>query len=80
MKSVTVLYFAKLRQERGLSEETLQTTAPTLLSLYEDLKSRHHLQLNPDSIRFARNDEFCNPGDTFKNGDHIALMPPVAGG
>lgn len=79
-KAVRVLYFAKLREARGLDEETVDTLACTAAGLYEELRFRHRLPLDLDSLRCARNGDFCDWSTPLEPGDEIVFIPPVAGG
>ena len=79
-KSVDVLYFAKLREARGLDEERVETLACTPAGLYEELRFRHRLPLEIDSLRAARNGDFCAWDEAIADGDEIVFIPPVAGG
>lgn len=77
---VRVLYFAALREARGLSEEVVDTEARDGRTLYNDLSRSHSLTIGVDSIRFAVNDEFVSFDHRINNGDVVAFLPPVAGG
>ena len=79
-KSVNVLYFAKLRESRGLDEERVETLACTPAGLYEELRFRHRLPLEIDSLRAALNGDFCAWDASLSEGDEIVFIPPVAGG
>lgn len=80
MKRINVAYFAKLREERGRSEETLETEADTPAALYEVLCGLHQFTLRPAQLGVAVNDAFA-PWDTaLKDGDTVVFIPPVAGG
>lgn len=79
-KSVKVLYFAKLREARGLEEETVNTLACTPAGLYEEIRFRHRLPLQIGSLRAARNGDFCGWDEPLTDGDEIVFIPPVAGG
>ena len=79
-KTVHVLYFAKLRESRGLDEEKVETLACTPAGLYEELRFRHRLPLEIDSLRAARNGDFCAWDELLSDGDEIVFIPPVAGG
>ncbi|MFC7336949.1 NTP transferase domain-containing protein [Haloferula chungangensis] len=79
-KSVKVLYFAKLREERGLDEEQVETLACTAAGLYDELSFRHRLSLKLDSLRCARNGDFCEWNTRLQPNDEIVFIPPVAGG
>ena len=79
-KSVSVLYFAKLREARGLDAERVDTLACTPAGLYDELRFRHRLPLDFDSLRAARNGDFCAWDDMLSDGDEVVFIPPVAGG
>jgi sulfur-carrier protein len=80
MITLHVQYFAILREQRGLSQEKLATTAATPGALYDELRHRHHFTLPSDRIRAAVNDTFVDSGSTLHEGDRIVFIPPVAGG
>jgi molybdopterin-guanine dinucleotide biosynthesis protein A len=79
-KGVNVLYFAKLRESRGLDEEKVETLACTPAGLYEELRFRHRLPLEIGSLRAARNGDFCEWDELISDGDEVVFIPPVAGG
>lgn len=78
--SVSVRYFALLREERGEGEETVQTTAANATELYAELRARHGFSLSPESVRLAVNDEFAAWDTTLEEGDTVGFLPPVSGG
>ena len=80
MKNVRVQYFALLREQRGLAEETLTTAAATPGALYEELRQRHGFTLPGDRVRAAVNDEFVDSAAALSEGDRVVFIPPVAGG
>ena len=80
MITVHVQYFAILREQRGLSAETLTTSAPSLTALYDELCARHKFTLPADRIRAAVNDAFVLSSSPLRDGDRIVFIPPVAGG
>lgn len=81
--TITVLYFAAVRDLVGVAEESLEL--PAAVVTIDDL-SRHLRAIHPalegrlQYVRFARNEEFAAAGDAIATGDVIALIPPVAGG
>jgi sulfur-carrier protein len=79
-RSVTVRYFAVLKEERGLAEETLDTAAETLLDLYEELKARYSFALPSSRLRVALKDEFVSFDTKVLDQAEIIFVPPVAGG
>ena len=78
--TVTVQYFAILREQRGVTEETLQTAAATPRALYDELRDRHRFTLPGERIRAAVNDEFVAADTPLREADRIVFIPPVAGG
>lgn len=73
-------YFALLREQRGLTEETVETDAGTPTALYEELRGRHAFSLPSDRVRAAVNGTFVAADAALKDGDRIVFIPPVAGG
>lgn len=80
MFAIHVQYFAILREQRGLSQEKLTTTAATPGALYEELRARHPFTLPGDRIRAAVNDAFVDSSAPLRDGDRVVFIPPVAGG
>jgi molybdopterin converting factor subunit 1 len=79
-KSVEIRYFALLREERGLSEETIKTEAETLQELFIELKSRHGFSLAIGSLNVSVNEEFKPWHTQLQERDSVVFIPPVAGG
>ncbi len=80
MPNVSIQYFAILREQRGLSDEKLATTAATPAALYDELRARHGFALPGDRVRAAVNDAFVASTSELRDGDRIVFIPPVAGG
>jgi molybdopterin converting factor subunit 1 len=80
VKTVTVQYFAILRDQRGLSEERCPTEASTPGQLYRELQVRHGFTLAAERVRAAVNDEFAAADAALSDGDRVVFIPPVAGG
>lgn len=80
MPKVSVQYFAILREQRGLSQESLVTDAITPAALYDALRARHNFTLPGDRVRAAVNGAFVEPHSTLTDGDEVVFIPPVAGG
>jgi molybdopterin synthase sulfur carrier subunit len=78
--SLNLRYFALLREQRGLESEHMTTNAETARDLYDDIAQRFHFTLPPDKISVAINNQFCSLDEQLEEGDHIVLLPPVAGG
>jgi len=79
-RTVRVQYFALLREQAGLSEETLTTTARTPGELYAELATRHGFTLPAEMLKVAVNTEFGDWSQPLQAGDAVVFIPPVAGG
>lgn len=77
---IYVQYFAILREQRGLSDESLETTAKTAAELYQQLLNAHRFTLDAQLVRVAVNNNFSDWNTELKDGDTIIFIPPVAGG
>ncbi|PKL76016.1 MAG: molybdopterin synthase sulfur carrier subunit [Candidatus Melainabacteria bacterium HGW-Melainabacteria-1] len=79
-KSVSIRYFAALREQAGCSQEQLLTCAANPAGLYAELQARYGFRLGFDQLRVAVNDRFSSPTIPLDHGDQIAFIPPVSGG
>jgi sulfur-carrier protein len=77
--SVTVLYFASLRDAAGVGSEVLPRP-DSLVALYEALRARHGFALGRDRLRVAVDGAFVDWNATIADGAEIAFIPPVSGG
>ena len=76
-----MLYFASYRERTGISEEEiLLPGGATVEDLKETVKNLHE-QLRPvRRMLISVNGEFPEEGAEIKEGDVVALFPPVSGG
>lgn len=79
-RSVTVLWFAVLRERRGVRSERVETEATTPAELYADLAARHSLGLERRLIQVAIDGAFAAMDAPLQDGAEVAFIPPVAGG
>ncbi len=81
-----ILYFAWLRQKVGLGEEevSLPPEVGTVGDLVEWLAARGpgYAEALADraALRIAVNQEYAKESDPVRDGDEVALFPPVTGG
>lgn len=81
-----ILYFSKVREAIGKSEETLSppadvNTVDKLLNwLSEKDEGYKHAFQNRDSLRAAINQNFSQLDQAITNDDEVAIFPPVTGG
>jgi molybdopterin converting factor subunit 1 len=81
--SVSVLYFAALRDLSGVAEEQVSLDAPggDVSALLLALQTRHAaLAGRLASVRVAVNEEFVETSTRLSGGEVVALIPPVSGG
>jgi molybdopterin converting factor subunit 1 len=85
-RSLTVLYFAWLRERVGTGEESLVLpagigTVGALMSWLAESSPRHAAAFeNRRAIRCAVNQEFADATAPVRPGDEVAFFPPVTGG
>ncbi len=80
VRTLTVEYYALLREQAGRREEELQSAARTPRELYAELARRYPFTLPAELLRVAINAEFADWGQPLAEGDAIVFLPPVAGG
>lgn len=77
---IQIEYFALLKEQRGLSSESIETNAKTPGILYSELKIRHSFSLDQSALKVAVNEDFVDWDSTLKDRDIVVFIPPVAGG
>ena len=80
-----VLYFARLRERLGMTEETLELDGvPTVSDLVAYLQARGGAwaeELGADkAFRVAVNQELAQMDTVIPDGAEVAIFPPVTGG
>jgi molybdopterin synthase sulfur carrier subunit len=84
--SLTILYFAWLRERTGTSEERVVPPAGVgtvgELIAWLMLRSPGHASAfaNQRTVRCAVNQDFADPATLVHPGDEVAFFPPVTGG
>jgi molybdopterin converting factor subunit 1 len=80
MKTITVQYFAILREQAGRSEQAVTTAAVDPATLFSELRAEHGFTLEPAALKVAINDDFARWDTALREGDRVVFIPPVAGG
>ncbi len=79
---ITILYFAKVKDLVGLDREIInlscETTVENLLTNMSIIHPKIKDMLN--IIQVAVNYKIVNKNITLRNGDEVAILPPVSGG
>lgn len=77
MPSITVRYFASLREHRGRDQEQVEAAG---LRCAADVWSRVSAKPLPANTLIAINQEYASPESAVQAGDEVAFFPPVTGG
>jgi len=80
VKTVTVTYFAQLKELTGTSSETIQTDSETPAGLFEEIRAKYNIPLKRKGMMVAVNGDFTDWTSPLSEGEEIVFIPPVAGG
>lgn len=82
--TITVLYFAWVRERIGLPKETVETTATTVMALVEELRAREERYAmafsDLSALRVAVDQELTEFDATLDGVREVAFFPPMTGG
>jgi molybdopterin converting factor subunit 1 len=81
---VQVLYFGILREQQGTPDEPVGLSeGSTVADLLRNLRaqsSNRNMGLIWDRLAVAVNREYASASHILRDGDEVALLPPVSGG
>ncbi len=82
MMTVTVLFFATLRDKAGAPQASLQLPAGSDVAAFKQALFAAYPQLTPHAkaMLVAINKEYAFDADPVPDGAEVALFPPVSGG
>jgi molybdopterin synthase sulfur carrier subunit len=84
MKTIHIKYFASIREAVGLGTETVNTVAPTVEALRDELIARGGVYAESlargKAVRVAINQTLAIETATLVGGAEVAFFPPVTGG
>jgi molybdopterin-guanine dinucleotide biosynthesis protein A len=80
LRRVRVEYYAILREQAGVNDETIETNARTPAQLYAELARRHAFDMERARLKVAVNAQFRDWSVPLEDGDEVVFIPPVAGG
>ncbi len=80
VKTITVSYFAQLRELTGTDCETIQTDSETPAGLFEEIRAKYHIPLKRKGMMVAVNGDFSDWTHPLNNDEEVVFIPPVAGG
>jgi molybdopterin synthase sulfur carrier subunit len=83
-KTITVRYFAAIREAIGQPDERVSTDAPTLAALRDQLAARGGAYAQTlargKAVRVALNHEMSDESLPLPDDCEVAFFPPVTGG
>jgi molybdopterin synthase sulfur carrier subunit len=86
MKKITIRYFARLREQLGVEQETVELpeSIESVAQLKTLLTSRgetwQKAMTSAPSILAAVNQTMASQTQTIQEGDEVAFFPPLTGG
>jgi sulfur-carrier protein len=84
MHSITIKYFASIREALGQGSETLSTSAATTGALRAELIARGGAYAEclaaGKAVRVALNQTMSDDAAVLSQGAEVAFFPPVTGG
>lgn len=76
---ITVLFFAHLQDAVGQEKVSIDKAPISIAELKNELAELYSLP-GLENVMFAINEEYATGDDLVKDGDTVALIPPVSGG
>ena len=81
MLSVRVRFFAHMRDDARTALATFSITPDTTLAALKAIILQRFPALRwPPGTMLAVNQQYAEPGQPLRDGDEIAVIPPVSGG
>jgi molybdopterin synthase catalytic subunit len=79
---IQVLYFAAARERTKTAREEIDVPEGTTAGALATLLGERHAELRSilGRLRLAVNQDFAEPAQVLREGDEVALIPPVSGG
>jgi molybdopterin synthase sulfur carrier subunit len=81
---INIKYFASIREAVGSGAESLETTAPTVAALRDELIARGagyaESLARGKAVRVALNQMLSDESAALVDGAEVAFFPPVTGG
>jgi len=82
MARFRILYFAQAREAAGVRSEEITLDGTPSVRLVVESAIRLHPPLRDlrGGMRVAVNEEVVSDDETVRDGDRVALIPPIVGG
>ena len=79
-KTITLRYFASLKDQALRSHEEVKSGAVTALELFDEVRSKYRFPLDSCHMKVAINGAYAQWQDPVSDGDVVVFVPPVSGG
>lgn len=84
IRMIKILYFASIKEKLGLECESIPFENGMTLAHVLDALSEKHPVIKEMTVSknflYAINQEISRPEASLKDGDEIAILPPLSGG
>lgn len=82
--TIDILYFAWVRERIGLPRETVETAAPTVAALVDELRAREERYAaafaDLSALRVALDQDMASFDTSLTGVREVAFFPPMTGG
>ena len=79
-KTITLSYFAQLRELTGKANENHHTSSITPAGVFEEMRAKYQIPLKRKGMMVAVNGDFTDWSHQLTEGEELVFIPPVAGG
>ncbi|BDS07963.1 hypothetical protein NT6N_30030 [Oceaniferula spumae] len=79
-KTITLSYFAQLRELSGTDNESHTTDSVTPAGVFEEVRAKYQMPLKRKGMMVAVNGDFTDWNHRLTEGEELVFIPPVAGG
>ena len=79
-KTITLSYFAQLRELTGTASESHTTSSVTPAGVFEEMRAKYQISLKRKGMMVAINGDFTDWSHPLAEGEELVFIPPVAGG
>ena len=79
-KTITLSYFAQLRELTGTASESHTTSSVTPAGVFEEMRAKYQIPLKRKGMMVAINGDFTDWSHPLAEGEELVFIPPVAGG
>jgi len=79
-RTITLSYFAQLRELTGTDSESHTTSSVTPAGVFEEIRAKYQLPIKRKGMMVAVNGDFTDWSHKLTDSEELVFIPPVAGG